>query len=122
MFFRPDSTELSICTAIGVSPNNCFTSPPLELHKQVLVYIQQSTDPTDRKKFIFRAEVDGKPVITIHNTSPKFFRNVQVWKGNPWHTPAAATIGGVFYKNWDFCESLFDSVLDIYYFINSDLV
>ena len=104
VFFKAGSTSLYICTSLNDNPNFCITSQPLELHKQSSVVIVQRTDNTDRTKYFWEVDVDGKRLIRIENKNPQYFRSVQVYNANPWNTPASGTVRGLYYENWESSE------------------
>ncbi|XP_066913716.1 uncharacterized protein [Clytia hemisphaerica] len=97
VFFKPGSTALSICTSLNDNPNFCITTPPLELHKQTSAVIVQRAEGT---KYFWEVDVGGKKLFRTENKNPQYFRQIQVYNSNPWHTPASGTMRGLYYDNW----------------------
>ena len=96
IFFKTDSTQLYICSAINTNKNFCFNSVHLPLFEWSNVKISQ--DIYD-EKLRFKVFVNGDQKYSIDQNYGRFYENQTIYNGDPWYEPSNALMSNVVFKN-----------------------
>ena len=76
----------------------CYTTPKnLPLYKETKVMVEQMKDEED--KYWFRVWLNDELVFKRKNTKAKEFKNVHLYKTDPWYRAAKACVTDVFFRN-----------------------
>ena len=93
----PDSTKVSVFSAINGNNNYAFTTGDLPVNKKIHVVVEQKFLSDNR--YQFSVYVDGKQVFTIENKKAEQFKNVKVYIADPWYEPANGRIENIVIEN-----------------------
>lgn len=89
VFFHSLTTKMLVCTALSGNKNYCVTFKPLDVHKYAKIRIVQHVISG---KLLFQVHINGKLEHSIENKDARFFKNVRVYSGDKWYTPANADV------------------------------
>lgn len=110
VWFKPGTTALHICAPVNNKHNHCFNTHhlPLDVFTEVTI-IQKSLD--HGYTYWFYIFVNHKKVYAIKNQNAQIFRNVKVYCGDPWYSPAFAVVREVKFQNLPIIRMFFMNVL-----------
>lgn len=97
VWFNRGATSLHICSAINHNHNQCINTYHLPLGTSANVVIEQK--PIGGYEYLFFGLINGRKVFSLKNQNARIFRDVRMYSGDPWHTPAHATVNGLVFTN-----------------------
>lgn len=89
LFFFPDSTSLTFCSAVNGNPSYCWNYSPLPLNTYTSIRITQQSESG---QVMYRIYVDGSLKHEVHNTQLVYIENAQVLTSDSLHVAANAYI------------------------------
>ena len=92
--FDGGNTKLRICGAINGDKDRCYkTRSELALNEWSHVKVAQSQP--DNATFHYIIEIDGVKVYDVENRQPQTFKDLTVYKGDPWYQSALAKVTNI---------------------------
>ena len=91
VWFLSGSTRIIVCTSLNGKSNKCRRTKALPLNQYSKLTLTQVQSPTDYK-YLFQMFINGKQIFSLVNRTPRVFRNVKYYAGDPWYKPANALI------------------------------
>ena len=98
VWFRPRTTGLCICTALGNDKNYCYNHGNLPKNRFTNVQVRQ-TWSTEENVYKYIITIDGRVVRRVTNTRAQVFKKVALWASSPWHKTANAFVRNLVFKN-----------------------
>jgi len=101
IFFKPNSFEPQICTAIGTNGNVCYNGKALEPNKFTRIVIQQVNSNYKRNEYSI--SINGKVVHKLNIRNPQRYKGVKIilGKDSEKYDAAKAIIKDLVYTNLD---------------------
>ncbi|XP_066923942.1 uncharacterized protein [Clytia hemisphaerica] len=91
VWFEPGHFKIRVCSSIDGSYDHCYTSAA-DLPKNKYTHINIKQEENTQGIYFYTIKIDGDEKYRIQNNQPRTFRDVKVYKSNPWYPAANAYI------------------------------
>ncbi|XP_066913880.1 uncharacterized protein [Clytia hemisphaerica] len=115
IWFRPNSNSLHICSAVNGNKNFCYNSKPLAQGKYTTVLVRQ-VKQVKGNKYLYQIYINGRRVMNKINKDPRVFKNVKLYRSDPWYPATKACVksfifGNIRNRNPQACQNVKNQIL-----------